>query len=307
MSRVVVHIGTHKTGTSALQNLLFINRDILEKQDFIYPQAGWGGAHHGLAGNWVDVASEYRVSGGLQPWRQGFAQMAAQNKTLVLSSEEFSRSAPRRVNMAELRDLLAPFDQIELVCSLRSQARYIQSIYLESLKHGTPMEVGAFIDEAIDSACCDGLFLDFNELHEHLRTGFAEDEIHYLSFEQCQRAGGSPKCITERVKPGLYDQLRTTGDQGMDNVSPPPLPAWLASRAGTSEADVIARFARQLAQEHGERPTSLFTADQLERCSERFEPANRRFEALVATAQSGLAIAPVDLPENVLLRDAIAP
>lgn len=32
-----LHIGTMKTGTSSIQDFLFVNRDILLKQGFLYP------------------------------------------------------------------------------------------------------------------------------------------------------------------------------------------------------------------------------------------------------------------------------
>ncbi|EAL6169552.1 acyl carrier protein, partial [Campylobacter coli] len=32
-----VHIGTMKTGTSSIQNFLYLNRSLLQKQNYYYP------------------------------------------------------------------------------------------------------------------------------------------------------------------------------------------------------------------------------------------------------------------------------
>lgn len=43
--RVIIHAGTHKTGTTSIQKILFDNRDWLAERGIIYP---WGGVYDGI-------------------------------------------------------------------------------------------------------------------------------------------------------------------------------------------------------------------------------------------------------------------
>lgn len=309
MSRVILHIGTHKTGTSALQYLFFINRDILETNNILYPQAGWGGAHHGLAGNWVDVADEYRVAGGLEPWRKGFQQIAVRDVTVLLSSEEFSRAEPARVDMMALRELLKPFDQVQVLCTLRNQASYIQSIYMQTFKHRAPSDVDAFIEQALESHTCDGLFLDFNQLHQHLLQGFEPGELHYISYEGAQvLPGGLQQHYCDLIAPGLMSKLRVAHDDTMANISPSPLAAWLASRIARGEVPnetALSAANDRIERHYGQQRTSLFTRQQLNQCQQQFEQINRQFEDAIQGTQPEFRMAPVDLGNKTLFRDDV--
>ena len=71
MKRVLVHVGTPKTGTSFVQDLLFQQRDALAEQGVLYPadrfdahflaaldlmELRWGGLEHQAVGAWDRLA-----------------------------------------------------------------------------------------------------------------------------------------------------------------------------------------------------------------------------------------------------------
>ena len=87
---VILHIGPSKTGTSALQNFLLNNRDILEEYGYFYPEhkvdsnnvsGGHSDLYTALKDNNLKLAHDLFTK-----YKQ---QAAKKNKTLLLSSEAF--------------------------------------------------------------------------------------------------------------------------------------------------------------------------------------------------------------------------
>jgi hypothetical protein len=133
--RIVLHIGTHKAGSSAIQHMLSHNRDRLRKKGFCYPQLTTGQlGHHDLA--WAIRSS----AGGRTPMPVGgdvVAKLRRQLKrsdchTAILSSEEFEfATTPDQLRM--IRRTL-PADPLQIVVYLRRQDRYLVSEYGQHLR-----------------------------------------------------------------------------------------------------------------------------------------------------------------------------
>lgn len=129
--KLVLHIGRHKSGTSALQLALHQNRELLESQGLLYPSAGSSGktAHHDLA---------YALNPRLK--RDDYAQVIQSIKneikeghqTVVLSSEAFQNiQVVDRVRM--LVDSLKP-KQTEVVCYFREYVDYCIASYSQRIQ-----------------------------------------------------------------------------------------------------------------------------------------------------------------------------
>ena len=72
-----------------------------------------------------------------------------------------NRFAPR---FAAVRTALAPFDEIEVLCMLRPQWQFLQSIYLELSKHTSPARPPKLVDPVMESGMFEGLWIDYNKL-----------------------------------------------------------------------------------------------------------------------------------------------
>ena len=129
MNRLVLHVGLHKTGTTAIQRFLFNNRSHLHAQGVQYlatgipeGRASWG--QHGLA---------WALKRGGDPeglWAQ--AKREANASAALVSSEEFAF-----VRQPKLFDpVLSAFSEwrIEVVCYLRRQDQMLESIYNHHVK-----------------------------------------------------------------------------------------------------------------------------------------------------------------------------
>lgn len=122
---VFVHIGLHKTGSTAIQKFLTANARRLRRNGILYPRTGQVRiAHHQIA--W-SMRNNARV-----PWADLRAELA-ESDTAVLSSEEFE-SVRSPEAWERLRDNL-PGD-VKIVCYLRRQDELLESHYNQHRKTG---------------------------------------------------------------------------------------------------------------------------------------------------------------------------
>ena len=194
MSKVVIHIGTHKTATTTIQDMFWKNSATLAKHGLIYPRISRGvTGHHGLVFNWAHMPKPYQLKNGGRAALAAIAKKYSQrDATVFLSSEEFSRGSPESAtDFAELRDLLAAFDEIEIICVLRSQWQFLQSVYLELSKTGIPPRPPTLVDPVIESGLFQGLWVDYNLLLDNLEAAFEPEQITLVDFNtSCQSNGG---------------------------------------------------------------------------------------------------------------------
>ena len=135
MTRFLLHIGRHKTGTSSLQHFLFTNRERLEAQGLYYPQAGLAQvAHHDIARH-LHLKQRQTLP---QPERRRLAltmkalrdEVASRSDTVLLSSEAFQNCHPQW-----LAAQFAPPDS-RVVVYIREQVDYLVSSYQQKV-HAT--------------------------------------------------------------------------------------------------------------------------------------------------------------------------
>jgi len=159
--RLILHVGTHKTGTTALQWFLAANRLPLAEAGIHYPLAGRhlrdgsgiASGHHQLAFDFAGAEGRASLSLLVDEIR------VMQAATVVLSSEEFLPLAAKRgcleTIVATGREL--GYEPIAVVV-LRAQADYLESIFSEIAKTGSVSSIG----DLIDQAAADGGFAPLN-------------------------------------------------------------------------------------------------------------------------------------------------
>jgi hypothetical protein len=146
------HIGLHKTGTTAFQDTLALNRRSLAKQGFWYPAIGApypGAGQHNLA--WEQYGDDRfrRIHGDLDELTSELAHRGFDN--LIISSEDFSRAlysgGVREINERMMG--LGYTTRILLV--VRHQADLLIRNYREAIKHGYPESFDRFIGNAVET------------------------------------------------------------------------------------------------------------------------------------------------------------
>ena len=312
MARLVLHIGTHKTGTSSLQNAFWRRRDLLATHGIIYPDFGSAHSHHGLLGDrHADLARAYPLPKPPAALIADLAALhAASDATVILSSEEFSRGTPaRRFDFRTFR-ATSGFDRVEMVALLRSQRAYLQSVFLEVIKR-TAVPWDKFFVQSLKTDLAHGLFLDFNALDDHLLTGFAADEITYLDYDAAQRhPGGTTGAVLAHLglppdSPGLnLDQ------DHRDNASSEPLVvlAALAMSTGTTLDGGLLEFLREVFRDHfgPQARSTLYGVKRAERLLAHFAPLNAAFRSRI-TQRGGVppALELKPLPPETLTADRL--
>ena len=304
MSRVILHIGTHKTATTTLQDMFAHNATLLEAHGVIYPRLGRASGHHGLVMDWNHfLPPVYALEeGSLGTLRQLAADHGAGDHTVVLSSEEFSRGrAANRPDFAAIREALTGFDRIEVVCVLREQWQFIQSIYLEISKSRQPPRPPQLIDTVLVEDMVEGLWTDYNLLYDHLLETFAPEEITFLDFDHCRKAqGGILGAMLDHLGCGLAPEALEPVNGGLSNASPQALPGWAANiitEPLTTPAWMVEATTGAFGVQFGEgRRSRIWTREECRMLQGYAARCNRQLAERLAPYQPGFAINASPLP-----------
>ncbi|MFC4785765.1 hypothetical protein ACT8ZV_14900 [Nocardioides sp. MAHUQ-72] len=147
--RVLLHVGTPKTGTSYLQDVLFRNRRLLRAHGIHYPahrfdahflaaldlmRLPWGGLEAEAVGAWDDLATRVRRAHG----------------TSIISHEILATASRSQVGRA--LDSLGHRDgtEIHIVLSVRDLVRQIPAEWQENVKHRSAISYARFIEQIRD-------------------------------------------------------------------------------------------------------------------------------------------------------------
>lgn len=314
MSKIIVHIGTHKTATTTIQQRFWSFAPELADHGLVYPLLSDSPGHHGLVVPWSPAAEEYRLPGGTEA---AFAQIAQDygdsDYTVLLSSEEFSRAEPKGgVNYDALRRLLDGFDEIEIICLLRPQWQFIQSVYLELSKAMSPPRPPELISPALNRGVFAGMWADYTRLLDRLEAAFGPENITLMDFETCRSAeGGVMGTLLRHLGLDPEDEALKpmVTDAGAANVSPPPLAGWASNILSEPKpAPVWLRRRAQhfLVQEYGPRARScLFTRAEFDRLKDHFDPINAELTQRRQPYQPDFVMAPADRSALTLFREDI--
>ena len=146
--RVILHVGAPKTGTSYVQDVLYLNRESLAGQGILYPadrfdehflaaldlmDLHWGGLEAQAVGAWDRLAERIRAWPG----------------TSLVSHEILANASRQQVRRA--------FDsfgdaEVHVVLSVRDLVRQIPAEWQENVKHRRTVGYGEFLDRITDPA-----------------------------------------------------------------------------------------------------------------------------------------------------------
>ncbi len=146
--RLLVHAGLHKTGTTSLQSFLASAADELRQRGILYPQSGiYGVAHHNIA--W-QITRDRRFVSSLGTIEDLANEVAKFDGDVILSSEDFESLLDEPERFAPLRSYPV-FREREfiVVMYVRDQGSYVESLYLELLKHGLEQDFMLFLQPVL--------------------------------------------------------------------------------------------------------------------------------------------------------------
>lgn len=310
MSKVILHIGTHKTATTTIQDMFWTNADLLAEHGVIYPKLPRYTGHHGMVVNWGAMPKFYALEQGSHAALREIAEAHGDSdRTVFLSSEEFSRSNPL-ASLGEVREALAGFDEIEVICVLRTQWQFLQSIYLEVSKSGVPARPPLYVTPVIESGLCQGLWVDYNRILDGLEEVFAPEEIRLYDFDQCRKSeGGILGTMLRHLGVDITPDQMETVNAGVSNASPLSLASFSAnilSEPRVAKRALVESAAEALKAEFGEdvKPC-LFTREEFRALKAHFDACNDRLAQRRAVVQPGFALSEASKDGLTLFRNEL--
>lgn len=186
--KLFLHIGSHKTGSTALQVFLTANRNSLLKEGILYPDIGcpefsrYG--QHLLAWLFINNQGYLPVFEGNRIEKSTLEEMnlikeiksAALSEginSIILSSEEFSVLESYEIDV--LSKSLVDFD-VEVIIYLRRQDRYLESSYSTSVLYS------GYIKNFYDYLTNQRMNLNYYELVKNWENSFGGC-VHVRSYE----------------------------------------------------------------------------------------------------------------------------
>jgi len=165
-STIYIHIGTHKTGTSAIQDFLALNKKVLKRKGFLFPQQS-------RRNYFASQEDCHRVTPVNHKHYRKLAHLcSAKQQNVLISSETFSLLE----NVCDIRSLLGDLN-VKVICYLRRQENVLQSMYNQSVKEGAYYQ---------DISTYQRDDLDYFSLLEKWASVFGKDNVIVRVYEKEQ-------------------------------------------------------------------------------------------------------------------------
>ena len=142
MKRLFIHIGTHKTASTTFQRICFGFKNLLLKNNIVYPELeDYPGINNHAPIAWhLDQLDKLEGQHYLEKILN--TPLSTQCSTTLLSSEDFENMLINH-NMLEKIEEIAQklgFCKVELVVVTRDSKNYLKSIYNQLSKHGAVLD-----------------------------------------------------------------------------------------------------------------------------------------------------------------------
>jgi hypothetical protein len=222
--RVLLHIGTPKTATTYLQDILFRNQDVLAKHGIHYLgkrfdahfRAGldlirreWGGLEDQVAGEWDAMAAAARQVDG----------------TVIISNEILAGATAEQAARA-----LGSFGdaEVHVVLTVRDLARQIPAEWQETVKHYNTETYAEFLRVIMSregrSADLFWRVQDLPDILERWTTGLPPEQVHLATVPL---SGSDPDVLLGRLLdvfgledvPLAYESDRTNASLGVPETA----------------------------------------------------------------------------------------
>jgi len=186
--RVLLHIGTGKTGTGSIQNFLFHNRDVLlKKHRLLYPHTGlrrtehFGEeihAHYPLV-SWVLKRDQTKIAQLRSEIEKSDAELT------VISCENLYHG----LNADDIEFLAASFKglDIHIACYVRRQDLYMESAWKQQVKVGdlhTPFPI--FLKRHVSPEYLHEVHANYYRMLKPWAKTFGQKNIHVRVFDRTQ-------------------------------------------------------------------------------------------------------------------------
>jgi len=196
--RIVIHIGTEKTGSTTLQEFILLNRDVLLAHGVYVPTCLGRRNHRKLAVYCMheNKFDDYIKNKGLinKKKREHFRQDVADSlvkelreldqnviDTVLISSEHFHSRLTDISEVERLKSLLSVIEaDITILCYLRKQSQLVESKYSTYLKGGGYSSFKSFSDDCVES----NKYYDYDRFLRRWERCFSINNVFVREFSR---------------------------------------------------------------------------------------------------------------------------
>jgi hypothetical protein len=295
MRRCILHVGTHKTATTSIQQILTQHPRELLQDGWVYPLAGRPDTvptgHHNLA--W-EITGDGRFLAECGDREALLREICVSDQNIILSSEDFECSVHHTEGFGRLvRGIRERSIEINVIVYLRNQIDLAESLYITLVRLGYERSFRSFCDEILESGrVCwrQWIFLFRYDLFIATLMCFAPEKIIVRSFDH--PPGGSPVSdffsslgLAELAKasqhaprhnerPALAESARSFfGNRAGRLLLPAETDAITASllEAGTGRTPMSLAYQRQFAEAFADSNDAVCAGYELP-CFDRMQP-----------------------------------
>jgi hypothetical protein len=149
--QLILHVGFHKSGTTALQESFFAQRKELETLGVLYPSVGWQ-AHHRVAWALARRRWGWKDRGGkttpYSTWTRMLLRIRLSKLDKVVLSSEFLSELP--LEKVQLLKKQLKGRQVKVLFTLRPLVKLLGSSYQQYLKYGLKADYVTWLHSVLD-------------------------------------------------------------------------------------------------------------------------------------------------------------
>lgn len=210
--RLILHIGAHRTATSALQTYLYENFRPLKAKGFLYP---FQVRRHLKLMNQI-FAGKRDLQDVAKTINERADNHAEDIHTIILSDEDICL----RKDLSRLGQLRETFD-VKVVFTLRRQDTWLESWFLQNIKWQWNEKLShCSLDEFL-AMRDDFHWIHYDQYIQHLETVFGKDNVILNIHERQQMQGGPMETFCSSI--GLTDTSGFTAPAHMNESFSPKI------------------------------------------------------------------------------------
>jgi capsular polysaccharide export protein len=226
MKELILHIGSTKTGSSAIQHFLWTNQVALEAHGVLYPNVGIAGsAHHLLAASihpsaWhmhaAAFAGKDRVACFHEFAKQVQEEATRSSANRIFLSSEYLWGRYDKTFFSRIQTLRESFE-MRLLCYIRPQDEWLESTYVQAVKSGEGRTFREWLLAHLDQA---GAFCHYDVILRQWEQFIPPERIHVRLYESAEGAMDSIADVVDFLdiqKPQSFVSLA-------DKSNPSPVP-----------------------------------------------------------------------------------
>ena len=181
--KLYIHIGAHKTGTSAIQRTMWLNRSYLAKNNLLYP--GDYDNHYQLAYllRTFGVDELIRRNDTEDGFHKIMSEVANSTHDVLLSSEGFSEAPEFAGQLLESLNAYQLRFDVTIILYVRRQDEWFESAYRQQAKGDTLSDFNTFFNnrEALKFKAC-----NYYDTAELWAQSFGHENIIVRPYERAQ-------------------------------------------------------------------------------------------------------------------------